>query len=53
MNSILSEEVRVVLDIEGEMCFQNMKEKIYWASHKDKMEEYLEEKYKWGQVIKK
>ena len=53
MNPILSEEVRVVLDIGGEICFRNMKEKIYWASHKDKMEEYLEEKYKWGQVIKK
>ena len=53
MNPILSEEVRVVLDIGGEMYFWNTKEKIYWASHKDKMEEYLEEKYKWGQVIKK
>ena len=29
MNPILSEEVRVVLDIGGEICFRNMKEKIY------------------------
>ena len=48
MNPILSEEVRVVLDTGGEIYFRNMTEKIYWASHKDKMEEYLEEKYKGG-----